>query len=228
MNPTIDAEIIREAYEADPENAASEFGAEFRRDIASFVDRAVVEALVVSGRFELPPMAGAVYSAFVDPSGGSADSMTVAIACRNRDGRGILVAVREVRPSFSPEAVVGEFAALLKMYRVYRVIGDRYAGEWPREQFRKHGIDYLPSEKTKSDIYRELLPVLNSGRVELLDHPRLMAQFCGLERRTARGGRDSIDHAPGAHDDIANAAAGALVAVTAKPDVVERWLRAYA
>jgi hypothetical protein len=32
----------------------------------------------------------------------------------------------------------------------------------------------------------------------------------GLERRTARGGRDSIDHAPGAHDDLANAVAGAL------------------
>jgi hypothetical protein len=31
------------------------------------------------------------------------------------------------------------------------------------------------------------------------------------ERNTARGGKDSIDHARGAHDDIANAAAGALV-----------------
>ena len=27
-------------------------------------------------------------------------------------------------------------------------------------------------------------------------------------RRTARGGRDSIDHAPGGHDDLANAVAG--------------------
>jgi hypothetical protein len=43
-----------------------------------------------------------------------------------------------------------------------------------------------------------------------LDVPRLHAQLVGLERRTARGGRDSIDHAPGAHDDLANAAAGAL------------------
>jgi hypothetical protein len=34
---------------------------------------------------------------------------------------------------------------------------------------------------------------------------RLVAQIVGLERRTARGGRDSIDHAPGAHDDVANA-----------------------
>jgi outer membrane immunogenic protein len=33
----------------------------------------------------------------------------------------------------------------------------------------------------------------------------------GLERRTRSGGRDIIDHAPGAHDDLANSAAGALV-----------------
>jgi hypothetical protein len=52
---------------------------------------------------------------------------------------------------------------------------------------------------------------LNSSRAELLDHPRLVAQLCGLERRTARGGRDNIDHAPGAHDDICNAVAGGLV-----------------
>ncbi|WP_148360629.1 hypothetical protein [Acidisphaera rubrifaciens] len=49
--------------------------------------------------------------------------------------------------------------------------------------------------------------------MRLLDVPRLTAQLCALERRTARGGRDSIDHAPGAHDDLANAAAGALVQV---------------
>jgi hypothetical protein len=31
-----------------------------------------------------------------------------------------------------------------------------------------------------------------------------------LERRTARGGKDSIDHGPGQHDDLANSVAGAL------------------
>ena len=61
------------------------------------------------------------------------------------------------------------------------------------------------------------LPLINSGRVELLDHPRLVAQLCGLERRTAWGGRDSIDHGPGGHDDVANAVAGALVAVAEAP-----------
>jgi hypothetical protein len=67
------------------------------------------------------------------------------------------------------------------------------------------------AQKPKSDLYRDLLPLLNSRRIELLDHARLLAQLVGLERRTARSGRDSIDHAPGGHDDIANAVAGALV-----------------
>ena len=69
-------------------------------------------------------------------------------------------------------------------------------------------------EQSKSDLYRDLLPILNSGRAELLDVPRLVSQLCGLERRTARGGRDSIDHAPGAHDDLSNSVAGAIVSAT--------------
>ena len=41
--------------------------------------------------------------------------------------------------------------------------------------------------------------------------PRLVTQLCGLERRTARGGKDSIDHAPSSHDDVINSAAEAIV-----------------
>ena len=88
--------------------------------------------------------------------------------------------------------------------------GDRYAGEFPREQFRKCGISYEVSAQAKSDIYVNFLPLLNSRKVELLDHPRLISQLTGLERRTSRAGKDSIDHAPGGHDDVANAAAGVL------------------
>jgi hypothetical protein len=66
---------------------------------------------------------------------------------------------------------------------------------------------------------------LNSRRAELLDLPRLVAQLVGLERRTARGGRDSIDHAPGAHDDVANAAAGALVAAAGLLSAADAWAR---
>ena len=106
-----------------------------------------------------------------------------------------------------------DFAAILRNYNVRRVTGDRYAGEWPRERFREHGIAYETAEAPKSELYLELLPAIMSGAVEILDERRLLTQLGSLERRTARGGRDAVDHAPTAHDDLANAAAGALVSV---------------
>jgi hypothetical protein len=104
---------------------------------------------------------------------------------------------------------------LLKSYRVDVITGDKYAGLWPVERFQVHGIRYEQAAKPKSDLYRDLLPVINSGSVELLDNDVMLSQLCNLERRTARGGRDSIDHAPGAHDDVANAVAGVIAALTA-------------
>jgi hypothetical protein len=118
--------------------------------------------------------------------------------------------------------------ATLRSYRVASVYGDRYAGEWPRERFRAHGITYEVCETPKSDLYRDLLPVINAGRVELLDNSRLVAQLTSLERRTARGGRDSIDHPPGGHDDLANAVAGAVTSalgqnvVIVTPELLQR------
>jgi hypothetical protein len=184
--------------------------AEFRTDVESFVSREVVDAAVILGRFELPRVEGCNYVAFVDPSGGSSDSMTLAISHMEAD-RAILDLVRERRPPFSPDDVAKEFSDTIKSYGIASCRGDRYGGLWPRERFSAHGVDYQTAPQAKSDIYINLLPLLNSGRVDLLDLPRLIAQLCSLERRTARGGRDSIDHSPGAHDDVVNAAAGAIV-----------------
>ena len=214
MNPTVPQRVIDEATERDPASAAAEYGAQFRSDVESFVDRAALEACVSIGVRERPPMPGVSYSAFVDPSGGSADSMTLAIG-HQEENVVVLDAIRERRPPFSPEDVVLEFAELLKTYRITEMQGDRYAGEWPRERFRQHGIAYELAEKPKTDLYRDLLPAINSRTVYLLDDARLLAQIVGLERRTARGGRDSIDHPPGAHDDVANAVAGVIDVLTA-------------
>ena len=136
--------------------------------------------------------------------------MTLAIA-HHDDGVAVLDCIREVAAPFQPEAVVEDFCRTLAAYGVAKVCGDRYAGEWPREQFAKRNVTYGPSERVKSDIYRDMLPLLNCRKVHLLDNRRLISQLHGLERKTARGGRDSIDHGPCAHDDVANAVAGALV-----------------
>lgn len=70
------------------------------------------------------------------------------------------------------------------------------------------------------------MPAINSRQVELLDDAKLIAQLCSLERRTARGGRDSIDHAPAAHDDLVNAVAGviALLATPAYDNNYSNWV----
>lgn len=221
MNPTIarDGEFLTDAFKDDPASAKAEYGAEFRTDVEAFVSLEVVEACVANGVYERAPLPGISYSAFVDPSGGSQDSMTLAISHHEgneEDGLSVIDATREIKPPFSPEGVVKEFCDLLARYGVTSVTGDRYAGEWPREQFRKHGVEYEISESPRSDLYRDMLPVLNSGRVVLLDDEKTVNQIVGLERRTARGGRDSIDHAPGGHDDLANAVAGAM-SIGAKP-----------
>src|SRR5262245_29053388 len=211
MNPSVSLQVIDAATERDPASAAAEWLAEFRSDIEGFVTREAVEVCMALDVRERAPMQGVRYYAFADPSGGSADSMTLAVGHREGDVV-VLDALRERRPPFSPEEVVAEFSELLKSYRVSKITGDRYAGEWPREQFRKVGIAYEPAQKPKSDLYRDLLPAINSRNLDLLDDARLLTQLVGLERRTARGGRDSIDHAPGAHDDLANAVAGLAAA----------------
>ena len=224
MNPTLDPAIVEAALEDDPESAKAEFLAEFRSDIDAFVSRDVVDAVTVFGRHELPPLSAINYNAFFDAAGGSGtDSITIAVS--HLDGEiAVLDAVREVKPPFSPESVVTDFAALLKQYDVSTVTADKYAGDWPKERFSVHGISLTASDKSKSDIYREVLPKLNSKKVELLDLPRLASQLVGLERRTGRGGgKDSIDHAPGGHDDVANAACGALLLAETGFNPWERW-----
>jgi len=220
LNPTVPERVIARAFADDPIAAASEYGQDgrvvFRHDVEAFLDPAAIEAVTMVGRRELPPLADTAYAGFVDPSGGSQDSFTVAIAHADDAGRGVLDVVRERRPPFSPDAVVAEYATLLRAYGLTDVVGDRYAGEWPREAFRNHGIRYLPSERVKSDLYREIVAPVNAGRVELLDLPTLRAQLVGLERRVARGGKDSIDHTPGGRDDVANAAVGAVTLVVSE------------
>jgi hypothetical protein len=150
--------------------------------------------------------------------------MTLAIAHYEND-RTVLDCVVERKAPFSPDHVVSEFAATLKSYRIATVTGDRYAGEWPRERFSVHGIRYESAETNKSEIYLTFLPMLNSGRVDLLDSARMVSQFLGLERRTSRAGRETVDHAPAAHDDIANAVAGVMTSAADDEPAILTFLK---
>jgi hypothetical protein len=222
MNPTFPQRTIDRAYQKDPSDAAAEYGAEFRTDVETFIAREVVEHCIIPGRYELPPQEGVKYHAFTDPSGGSSDSMTLAIA-HVENGVSVLDLVREAKPPFSPDDVAKEFMETMKAYGITKVVGDNYAGLWPKERFSVHGGYYEKSERTKSEIYLALLPILNSGLVQLLDNDIVKSQLLNLERHTARGGKDQILHARGQHDDVINAVAGAIVLTAVHPNKVT-WI----
>ena len=218
FNPSIAQADVDKALERDHAAASAEWLAIFRTDVEGYLQREAIEACIDVGVRERPHERKNVYVAFVDPSGGSTDSFSLAIA--HVEGKTqILDVVREHKPPFGPEAVVAEYSELMKKYRISSAVSDRYGGEWPVEQFRKYGITIEPAKKSKSEIYADMLPLINSRAVALLDNDRILNQFVQLERRTARGGRDTIDHPRNGHDDLANAVAGVLTTAFITPGV---------
>lgn len=217
MNPTLSPAVVEAALDRDESRARAEWLGLFREDVEGFLGRDVINACVLDGCREIPPTGGAQYVGFVDPSGGSRDSFTAAVAHLDEDGRAILDATREIRPPFNPEAATAELCDFLRRYHISRVRGDAYAAEWVASTFAKNGITYERSDMTRSELYLELLPLVNARQVQLLDDDRLVSQLANLERRRGRSGRDSVDHAPGSHDDCANAVAGAIVHAHLQP-----------
>jgi hypothetical protein len=212
MNPSIDAKWLADQYEHDPVSAQAEYGAQFRLDVQAFISPEAVDA-VTSDERERPYIGGKRYHAFADPAGGSGkDSFTLAIG-HVEERIPTLDVIREFKPPFSPKAVIEQCCDLLKQYSIRKVTADRFAAEFAVEAFREHQITLEHSLKPKSQIYSEFLPLLNSKTCDLLDNLRLRTQLIGLERRVSRAGKDSIDHGPGGHDDIANAVAGVLTSM---------------
>lgn len=216
MNPTYDKKAIARAFARDPVVASSEFGSDgsvtFRQARQALFDEDAVRRCIVVDRRELGPLASTRYVAFLDAAQGqrSGDAMTLGIA-HAEGGRGVLDLVRVTEPPFDPAVVLQSYAQVLHDYDVRVLVGDRHAIGFVQHECVRLGIKFEPATLDKSGLFAELLPLVNTGRVEFLDEPTLRAQLCALERRSVRGGRDSIDHPRGAHDDVANVAAGALV-----------------
>ena len=107
-------------------------------------------------------------------------------------------------PPFDPASVAAEFAALVKEYRISKLIGDNYSGEWVLSAFQAAGIVYERCLRVKSQLYLEGLPSFNRGAISIPNQPRLIRELRLLERHVHRSGRDSVDHGSGGSDDFAN------------------------
>jgi hypothetical protein len=215
LNPTLPDRVVKDAMDRDPALAKAEFMAEWRDDLATWLDRELIEASVDFGVAVRPPIPGVDYRAFADPSSGIGDDYTCAIAHLEPNGVSVLDCLVSITPPFNPIAATEEIAATLKQYGVATVVGDRYAQGFVTNTFAACGITYVHSERDRSDIYNEALPLFLSGKVRMLDNKKLVTQLSSLERRTMPGGKDKIDHPErGGHDDSANSVCGVFIGLS--------------
>jgi hypothetical protein len=230
LNPTIPQRIVDDALARNPAAARAEWLAEWRDDIAAFLTRELIESAVDRGVVVRPPIPGVRYVAGCDPSGGVSDSFTAAVA--HAEGETVVLdCLLEISVPFNPATATKRIADTFKSFGLSECTGDRYAGSWTVDAFAKHGIQYKHSERDRSAIYSDVVPLFTAGRARLLDNQKLVTQFANLERRASSTGRDRIDHpsGSGSHDDSANSVALALVLAAGKTGGfdLETYLKCY-
>jgi hypothetical protein len=209
MNPTYSETNMNRLIKRDQVVFSAEFEARFREDLESYMPEQLIKSAMVHST-SIPPEPGKRYVAFVDPSGGRSDSMTLAIGHKESE-RIIVDYIEERRSPFDPGIVAKDFSQVIKSYQAKECRGDRYGGVWVTSAFQKNGVTLRLSEMDKNELYLNFQPLVSMGRVSLPRNDRLLLQFKMLERRTRSGGRDLIDHPSGLHDDLANAVAGCCV-----------------
>lgn len=210
MNPNYSDELIARLLRRDKKSFTSEYQAEFREDLESYLGESDLMDVTDIGQTYIPYDSGKRYLGFVDPSGGKRDSYTLAIG-HVEDETFVLDRIEEVQAPFDPHMVTEKFCDILKSYKIHQVYGDRFAGNWVSNSFRKYGLVYEAIAKSKSEFYLTFQALVRMKKVRLLDDERLRLQLQSLEVRTRSGGLDSVDHPDGLYDDYANACAGCLV-----------------
>ena len=221
MNPKLPTHVVDKALAEDAPRARAEFLNIWREDLSDFIPLDVVEGCTDFG----------VYMRLYDPQlqlhrvlrrrgGTGSDSFTLAIGHRLHDQADTVVidALRERKPRFVPRDVIAEYAQLLKQYNISEVQGDRFAGGFHADEWQRHGISFVPCERTTSENYLHALPMLLAGRVRLIDNATLRAQLASLERRVSSADRETVSHpqTASAHDDCATAVCGVL-SMSARP-----------
>lgn len=233
MNPSLRAERLERERRRDPTRFAREYEAVFAEDVTTFLSDAWVRGAVMTGSsmLSVPPTTKCTFA--VDTSGGGADAFTLAGVMA--DGRGADRRVTQLvmkgweKPrggQVSLEGAVADAAKILRSYGCSKIFGDRYAGRVYVEMFARYGVEYvLPVVRDARDlhplkdggpdvreqyldrsaIYLEAEALFATGKIQILDHPKLIRELKNLGRRPSPGGRDRVDHPRGQHDDYANA-----------------------
>jgi len=152
MRPNYSKERLDRMKKRDPVAFKSEYLAQFRDDLETYLSELDIEAVTAKGRLMIPPVSGNRYFCFVDPSGGKNDSFTFAVG-HVEGNKAIVDRMQEYRAPFNPSEVVSQICPIIKTYKIYEVVGDRFAGNWCSGSFEENGIRYKVSKLSKDEIF---------------------------------------------------------------------------
>jgi hypothetical protein len=224
MNPKLPASVVDNALAADAPKARAEFENVWREDVDDFLPLDVIEAATDWGTIERLPEPGHRYVAFADAASGTGkDSFALAIAHAVSDAaRSVVVdLVWERKPRFVAADVIREYSGVLRHYGISEIISDNFAAGFCSDEWARNGIRFRACEKSTAENFLCALPLLTAKRGRLVDNVVLRKQLSGLQRRVVSG-HETVGHAQmaSAHDDVAAAVAGCVVAAAEHRGVV--------
>jgi hypothetical protein len=216
MNPRLPATVVENALAADAPKARAEFENVWREDVDDFLPLDVVEAATDWGVVERPPERGIRYVAYADAASGTGrDSFALAIGHALYDAARTITIdlLRERKPRFVAADVIAEYARILRTYGIGEIVSDNYAAGFSADEWARNGIRFRACDNSTAENFLRALPLLTSKRGRLIDDATLRKQFSSLQRRVVAG-HETVGHAAvaSAHDDVAAAVAGCLVA----------------
>jgi hypothetical protein len=228
-NPTLPQAVIDRALQRDPAAARSEYLGDFRADISSFIERAVIERCIDHGILSRPYDSRYQYFCFADAasglaSGGDGDRYAWSIGHRGEGEQIIIDFATERKPPFDASAVTAELAACCRTYKISEVTADRFSHGFVSSELAKHGLTYKPSDRDKSRIYLDSLPQIASpGRVRLPDLPAIPEQYSLLERKAGANGHDRIDARGNRHEDLVNTVSAVIAMLGTELRGADAW-----
>jgi hypothetical protein len=224
FNPSIEQSVIDQAYEDDPEAAEAEIGGKFRSPMSAYLSRATIERAIdrniIPQHRRIPGIRYRIYSDMA--TGAGRDSATMAVAHVVRDGDRDLTIFDELleqRPPFDPLVVVKRMCEIAKFWGCNEITGDQYGKPFV-SLFAKHGVNYVVSPLSTSEVYLHARVSWTADSVVLplfeTTTERAVEQFLTLRRKVAPGGRETVEHlgSKHVHDDLAVAISGAIYLCT--------------
>jgi len=222
MNPTISGKVFTEAQSENDEHYRREYLAEFTDSLVGWIARELLDACVIPGRRELPPVRDACYIAVVDPAFRSSD-FGFSILCKTGEDITVPYSTRWTGTREIPlqlETVLRQIKDILSRYGIGDVVGDQFCFPLIKQQFEKFGIFYTEfhfGPHTRASIYGNLRQLISQQRISLIDEPELLRQLRCLEEIKMPNGNIDVRPPGSSKDDMAITVALGAFELTNRP-----------